>query len=193
MNNVERRTFEFTEVRAVKDKLQIEGHAAVFNHLSEDLGGFREQIRPGAFSQSIQEDDILALFNHDPNLILGRNRAGTLQLAEDEQGLRMLVQVPDTQTARDVMSLVERRDITGASFAFMVPKGGDQWERTDAFDLRTLLFVRLRDVSAVTFPAYPQTDVAVAKRSLEDWRATLEPVLPVQRNLRDRYLRLLDK
>lgn len=193
MNNVERRTFEFTELRAVRDQLQIEGHAAVFNHLSEDLGGFREQIMPGAFAQTIAEDDIMALFNHDPNEVLGRNRAGTLQLTEDGQGLSMLVQAPDTQGARDLMTLIERRDITGASFAFRVPTGGDRWERTDAFDLRTLLFVRLRDVSPVTYPAYPQTDVAVAKRSLEDWRATLEPVLPVRRNLRERYMRLLDK
>ena len=192
MDNIERRTFQFTEIRAIKDKLRIEGHAAVFNRLSDDLGGFREQINPGAFAQSIAEDDVYALFNHDPNVVLGRNRAGTLTLSEDSAGLVMVIAAPDTQAARDVLTLIDRRDITGASFSFVVPQGGDRWERMEQFDLRTLLYVRLRDVSPVVFPAYPQTDVALAKRSLEAWRQTLTPAAPAARLLRERYQRLLD-
>jgi len=190
----ETRNFQFTEVRAVKDKLRLEGHAAVFNRLSEDLGGFREQIMPGAFSQSIAEDDILSLFNHDSNYVLGRNRAGTLQLSEDTTGLAMAINLPDTQIGRDLMTSIERRDITGASFAFMVPSGGDRWEHVDGMDLRTILFARLKDVSPVTFPAYPQTDVSVAKRSHEIWQAiNAAPPVPVARLLRERKMKLTEQ
>jgi hypothetical protein len=192
MVNIERRAFEFTEVRAVKDKLIIDGHAAVFNLLSLDLGGFREQVNPGAFAQSIAEDDIYGLFNHNPDIVLGRNRAGTLVLTEDSTGLGMNIKAPDTQAARDLILLIERREVTGASFSFVVPAGGDRWERTEAFDLRTLLHVRLRDVSPVVFPAYPQTDVSLAKRSLEAWRATLPPQPPVARLVRELGQHLLD-
>ncbi len=187
---METRAFEFTEVRAVKDKLRLEGHAAVFNRLSEDLGGFREQITPGAFSQSIAEDDIMALFNHDPNYVLGRNRAGTLQLNEDTTGLAMIINLPDTQIGRDLMVSVERRDITGASFSFFVPQGGDRWEHMENMDLRTLLFARLKDVSPVAFPAYRDTDLSIAKRSYEAWRQMVAPVAPYARLLRERRMKL---
>lgn len=173
MQAVERRAFELTEVRASRDKMTIEGHAAVFNRLSEDLGGFREQVAPGTFAQTIEQDDVFALFNHNPDYVLGRNRAGTLQLSEDGSGLRMVITLPDTQIARDLMTSVERRDITGASFGFMTEE--DSWERVDGMDIRTLRRVRLMDVSPVTYPAYRATDVAVAKRSLDRWSEQLKP------------------
>ena len=77
----------------------IEGHAAVFDSWSETLGGifpFKEKVRKGAFAESIGRDDIRALFNHDPNYVLGRNRAGTLELVEDDVGLRVRITPPDT-------------------------------------------------------------------------------------------------
>lgn len=179
---VEYRGFELSEIRAVRDKLEIEGHAAVFNRLSEDLGGFREQVSPGAFSQTISEDDIYGLFNHDPSKVLGRNRSGTLQLAEDPLGLSMHIDLPDASYARDLLVSIERRDITGASFGFVVPRGGDSWEEMEGgVALRTLLHVRLLDVSPVTYPAYPQTDVSVAKRSLDEWRTSQRPPSPMAR------------
>lgn len=144
------------------------GHAAVFNQLSEDLGGFREKIAPGAFKTSIGEDDIRALFNHDPSLILGRNVAGTLRLKEDRVGLAYELDLPDTQLARDLAVSIERGDITGNSFGFQTVS--DKWEMKDGVDLRTLLEARLFDISPVTYPAYPQTDLAM--RSLEAWRAS---------------------
>jgi len=143
------------------------GHAAVFNAPSEDLGGFREIVAPGAFSQTIVEDDIRALFNHDANQILGRNRASTLRLAEDSQGLAYEIDLPDTQLARDLAASVERGDISGNSFSFQTLE--DRWERLQAGEMRTLISVRLFDVGPVVFPAYPQTDVAL--RSLEAWRS----------------------
>lgn len=144
------------------------GHAAVFNALSEDLGGFREKIAPGAFAASIAADDIRALFNHDPNFVLGRNVAGTLKLAEDETGLAMSCDLPDTQAARDLVVSIERGDITGQSFSFNTIS--DEWNMVEGDTVRTLLAVRLWDVSPVTFPAYPQTDAAM--RGLEAWRAS---------------------
>lgn len=177
MNQViERRVFT-TELRIERraadagTQAVLVGHAAVFNAASEDLGGFREIVAPGAFAQSIQQDDIRALFNHSPDQILGRNRAGTLRLAEDSRGLAFEIDLPDTQLARDLAVSIDRGDISGNSFGFQTLE--DRWERMEAGELRTLVKVRLFDVSPVTFPAYPQTDVAL--RSLQAFRAAAAP------------------
>ena len=154
------------EARAVGAEFRIEGHAAVFNRLSQDLGGFVERIAPGAFTKTIKEADVRALFNHDASLILGRTKAGTLRLAEDETGLLYDVSVPDTSYGRDLMVSIERGDVNQSSFGFRVIDDG--FERTDdGYPLRTLREVSLQngDVSPVTYPAYPDTDVA--SRALE--------------------------
>ena len=148
----------------------IKGHAAVFNQLSLDLGGFREQVAPGAFAEAIAKpDDVRALFNHDPNIVLGRNLAGTLSLREDAYGLAIEIVAPATQTVRDlVLEPMKRGDVTQMSFGFSVNPNGDQWAKNDdGAWIRTLTNVRLFDVSPVTYPAYPQTDVGVARRSLD--------------------------
>lgn len=168
---LERRTFAVAELRAVEDdgKKKIRGHAAVFNELSEDLGGFREQIAPGAFTEAVKEDDVRALWNHDPNFVLGRNKSGTLKLTEDEQGLAIEVEPPDTQWARDLLVSIDRGDVSQMSFGFSVKPNGQNWgEDNDGNIVRTLTGLRLYDVSPVTFPAYPSTDVAV--RSMGDWK-----------------------
>lgn len=141
----------------------IKGHAAVFNMLSQDLGGFREQVAPGAFTQAIKEDDVRALFNHDPNFILGRNMSGTLRLSEDSRGLAIEIDAPDTQTIRDlVLAPIERGDVNQMSFAFNVRPNGQDWAKDEEGRVvRTLKSVRLSDVSPVVYPAYPQTDVAM--------------------------------
>jgi HK97 family phage prohead protease len=157
--------------RRAEGRPVLVGHAAVFNAASVDLGGFREIVAPGAFAQSIAEDDVRALFNHEPDNILGRNRAGTLRLSEDARGLAFEIDLPDTQLARDLAVSIERGDISGNSFGFQTIE--DRWQRADGGDLRTLVRVRLFDVSPVTYPAYPQTDVAL--RSLDAWRAQQEP------------------
>lgn len=161
MTNIERReaTLELRVAKSETDSPKIEGYSAVFGQLSSDLGGFREQIAPGAFAESIKSHDIRALFNHDPNAVLGRNKAGTLVLSEDDNGLFMRVNPPDTQWARDVVALIERGDVTGQSFSFVVEE--DSWDKQDAGWTRTLKKVRLYDVGPVTFPAYPQTDASV--------------------------------
>ena len=173
MIEIERRTFDcggLSVERRADESPQIVGHAAVFNALSVDLGGWREQIEPGAFTQAIREDDVRALLNHSPDVVLGRNRAGTLSLEEDRTGLRVAIDPPDTQAARDLVVSIERGDITQMSFGFRVRPSGANWAETDDGIIRTLTSVSLFDVSPVTFPAYPDTDVVVAKRSLVDWR-----------------------
>lgn len=168
---IERRSFDITlgiEARADKPEM-IVGHAAVFNRIGEG-GWFREQVMPGAFRQSITEDDVRALFNHDANFVLGRNRAGTLRMSEDDVGLAIEIDPPDTQFANDLKISISRGDISQMSFGFEVIK--DSWERGEGkdLDLRTLETVKLWDVSPVTFPFYRDTDVAV--RSYENWKET---------------------
>lgn len=145
----------------------IEGHAAVFNQLSEDLGGFRERIMPGAFSEHLKtKPDVRALFNHDPNIVLGRTRSGTLSLAEDDQGLAFDCMPPDTQSARDVMTSIDRGDIDQCSFGFYAKR--TKWceephpdypdDNSRKIVVREVHQAEVFDVSPVTFPAYPQTD-----------------------------------
>ena len=110
----------------------IEGHAAVFDSWSETLGGifpFKEIVRKGAFNESIGKDDIRALFNHDPNYVLGRNRAGTLELVEDDIGLRVKITPPDTSWAKDILTSIRRGDITQMSIGFIVED--DKWSTKD--------------------------------------------------------------
>lgn len=169
MIQTEQRAFLASELRIEsRDGVlpKIRGHAAVFNELSEDLGGFRERIAPGAFSESVKRDDIRALFNHDPNFLLGRNRAGTLELSEDATGLEVIIDPPDAQFARDLLVSIERGDISQMSFGFRTLL--DEWEFQGGVAVRTLREVQLFDVSPVTFPAYPQTDVAA--RAMNAWR-----------------------
>lgn len=170
---IERRIFETgIEVRARDEGgATVRGHAAVFDSLSENLGGFREQIRPGAFDDVLQ-DDVRALFNHDPNHILARTKSGTLSLGVDERGLTYEFDSPDTTTGRDLLVSMQRGDVSQSSFGFIVED--DQWDEDDEGRIvRTILsFKRLYDVSPVTFPAYPDTDVA--KRSMGDWQKDLQ-------------------
>jgi len=156
----EERTFSI-EMRVSKDEgRKISGYASVFNQWSDDLGGFREIVRPGAFKKTIKEADVRALFNHDPNYVLGRNKAGTLQLEEDDKGLKIDIDPPDTQWARDLSTSIERGDIDQMSFGFRTVK--DKWSGSEEGKTdRELLEVELFDVSPVTYPAYPTTTVSI--------------------------------
>jgi len=159
---VEHRAFPMTgvEIRAGDgEPPKIVGHAAVFNSLSEDLGFFREKIAPGAFAKTIQEADVRALWNHDPNYVLGRTKSGTLKLAEDDKGLAVEIIPPDTQWARDLTESIRRGDVDQMSFGFQVVK--EEWEGDGNNPVRVLKEVKLFDVSPVTFPAYTATDVQV--------------------------------
>lgn len=150
----------------------IRGMAAMFNSMSEDLGGFREQIAPGAFKRAVESSDIRALFNHDANMVLGRTTSGTLRVMETDAGLEFEVDMPDTTYARDLMTSMKRGDINQCSFGFSIGEGGDTWEKDSAGNyMRTIRSVeRLYDVSPVTYPAYPETKCAT--RSLEKLKET---------------------
>lgn len=163
-NQIERRLLKFDkiEIRAGENGSKIlAGHAAVFDKDSEEMWGFTERVAKGAFTKTLQDDDIRGLFNHNPDYVLGRNRSKTLRLAEDAVGLGFEVDLPDTQLARDLVVSIERGDITGCSFGFSTI--ADRWEYAEdgSRTLRTLLECKLYDVGPVTFPAYPDTDVAV--------------------------------
>lgn len=169
MEEKEIRTWRLDEIEvreADADGPLIVGYAAVFNQLSENLGGFRERIAPGAFRESLAAgDDVRALWEHDPQYVLGRNVAGTLTLAEDRQGLRVAIRPPATTWAADLMTSMRRGDVNQMSFGFSVPKGGDSWEMVDGTQIRTLKRVRLADVSVVAYPAYPTTSAEARARA----------------------------
>lgn len=164
------------EGREATDEMALVGYAARYGVLSHNLGGFREQIRAGAFRRAVAAqssgEGVVCLWNHDPNNgILGRTTAGTLKISEDDKGLFFRCKLDrNQQLHRDIHSSIQRRDTNSCSFAFTVPSGGDKWESgVDPEDgkpcaMRTLLDVDLLDCSPVCYPAYPQTSVDARHR-----------------------------
>jgi uncharacterized protein len=166
---LERRCIDFDELPECELTLEarangtqvLTGYAAVYNRLSLPLreGGsaFREVIRPGAFDRILTrqrgKQDVVALLNHDSNMILGRTSSGTLELSSDDKGLRYTVTPPDTQVGRDTLELVRRRDLRGSSFAFAVDEKGQHWTSDEQGSLREIRDVSmLADVSVVLTP-----------------------------------------
>jgi HK97 family phage prohead protease len=156
------------EVRAAMDDPNcIEGYAAVFDSMSEDLGGFRETIMPGAFKRALAESpDILCVVDHDSQRLLGRTSSGTCQIMEDDRGLRFRCNMPNTNLGRDMMALIARGDYSQCSFKFgMDPddEEAEEWEEKSGVIVRTIRSVALLgDVSPVLTPAYRATSVSVA-------------------------------
>ena len=171
------------EKRALNDGVStvIVGYASVFNRESENLGGFVEIIEPGAFRDAIMKDDVRALFNHDDNLVLGRVKSRTLDMSEDELGLRVSIVPPETTYARDLMAVMARGDVSQMSFAFTLDREDQEWteDKTRGLYVRKIKRIRrLYDVSVVTNPAYPDTTVAASQlRSLKEISNKI--VLPV--------------
>lgn len=170
----------------------LTGYAAVFDSLSEDLGGFREIIKPGAFDRALKEGhDVRALVNHDNSLLLGRSASGTLRLSVDPRGLKYEIDLPDTTAARDVAESVKRGDISGSSFGFRTI--ADAWPKVDGVVTREVIDLELLDVSPVTYPAYRATEVSL--RALERAKAEAivappeaspEPAAPIERLKREK-------
>ena len=188
---IERRDFAFEEdtdlvVESRADgRTSIVGYAAVYNRLSLDVGGFKEEIMPGAFDKILSRQrgrqDVVALFNHDSNIVLGRTSSGTLELSSDDKGLKYVVTPPVSRA--DVLELIQRRDVRGSSFAVTVDKSGESFRTgEDGKAVRQIREVSgLYDVGPVLVPAYPSTSAAVAMRSYEAWLAeqTQEPAAQV--------------
>lgn len=160
----DRRAFPISDIAVTRSDdgtpQTIRGYAAVFNSLSEDLGGFREQIAPGAFARSLRDEDVVSLWQHDSSLPLGRVTNNRLELVEDEHGLRFVITPINTQWGRDALTTVDTGTVRAMSFGFSVRADGDKWERIGNEVIRTLIDVRLFEVSPVTWPAYPATSAA---------------------------------
>ena len=159
-NHDEIRVVRDGELRATAepDGRTIRGYAAVFDSPSLPISernrqSFTEYVRRGAFTRTIVEDDVRALFSHDESKILGRTKARTLHLAEDQTGLRTTIRLPNTSLASDIYENVKVGNLTGFSFRFQARK--DHW--SNGGDRRELLDVQLSEISLVAFPAYPQT------------------------------------
>lgn len=146
------------------DGMSFSGYAAVFNSDSEPLP-FIERIMPGAFRKSLKSRNNIRMYlNHDSSMLLATSRAKTLRLEEDQRGLKVEADLPDTTIGRDLSTLIKRGDVDSMSFGFSVPPKGDSWSEDGS--VRELKEVRLYEVSVVTgFPAYQATTASV--RSLD--------------------------
>lgn len=194
-----RDTVEGLELRAApegsKSPGTIVGYAAVFEKYSCDLGYFREKIQRGAFAKAIAACDVRALVNHDPNKILGRKSAGTLRMVEDEIGLKVEIDLPDTSVGRDAAEDIRTRNIQGQSFSFTTSI--DQWDWSGETALRTLVEVdQLYDVGPVVFPAYEETSIAMrsfqAQRDERSKAASATPDHVLESERDSARLRLLE-
>lgn len=153
-----------SELTAADKKLV--GYAVRWNSLSEIIWDeFREQFAPGAFADSLAAGgDVRALYEHNYTQLLGRTQSGTLLLTQDDNGLRFELTPPDTQLGRDVLTLVERGDLSGMSFGFRALK--ESWDIGQSPYLRTITTAELIEITVTSMPAYPESAVEVAQRSL---------------------------
>jgi hypothetical protein len=159
----------------------IRGYAVVYNRLSLDLGGFRERILPGAFDAVLNRQrgrqDLVSYFNHNPDVMLGRESSGTLKVWSDDKGVGFEVVPPTTRA--DILELVQRRDVKGASFTFSVEKGGEGFTTDEnGRAIREIRAANLYELGPVVQPAYPSTSAAVAMRSYQAWLESQERNAP---------------
>lgn len=168
-DNREYRSYPVKQIElraAASAPTQIVGYAAVFNQLSEDLGFFREKIAPGAFAGSISTEDVYALWQHKSDQPLARKGNRSLGLREDTIGLNVEITPPDTSWGRDAVVSVQSDLVKHFSFGFQVVR--DEWDYSNRdMPIRTLLEVKLFEVSPVTFPAYPQTSAEARAKVAE--------------------------
>lgn len=167
------------ETRSDDNGMYIEGYFSVFNSNYEIYPGCTESVAPGAFSNTLG-GDIKALCDHDTRLVLGRNKAGTLELREDSHGLWGRITInPNDSDAVNLYERVKRGDVDQCSFGFDIVREESDF-RDDGTVHFTILEVELFEVSVVTFPAYAETSVSarkqdvaeIQKRKLDAWRMT---------------------
>lgn len=155
------------KVREEGEDLHITGYFAVFNSIYEIFPGATESVAPGAFSNTIS-DDIRALINHDTTLVLGRNKAGTLELREDARGLWGDITINRNDSdAMNLYSRVQRGDVDQCSFGFDIVKE-DTEIREDGSVHWTIREVKLYEVSCCTFPAYEDTSISARAKQVEE-------------------------
>lgn len=154
------------------DELVIEGYFSVFGRETELWPGAFEEIAPGAFANTLS-NDIRALINHETRLVLGRNKAGTLELREDSYGLWGQIKInPNDTDAMNLYERVKRGDVDQCSFGFNIVREDTEW-RDDGSVKWTIREVDLHEVSVVTFPAYEDTGVQARRKQVEEHRARL--------------------
>lgn len=159
------------------------GYAVRFEQLSDELGGFREKVRKGSFAKSLSERAVKAFWNHNSDYVLGSTENDTLKLWEDETGLRFELELPDTTAGMDAEKLIKRGDVKGVSFGFRTIK--DEWEeKDDRSVVRTLIEVKLFEISPTAIPAYPQSDISLrtAQEAYEKYKAEAEAARATQEN-----------
>jgi HK97 family phage prohead protease len=143
-------------VKTTDNKRILEGYAAVFD-VWTNIGWFKEIIRKGSFSETIRNDDIRALWNHNPDFPFARNTSGTLKLSEDDHGLHYEFEIPNTTYGNDLIENVNNKTVTQNSFGFSILD--EKWGKENGDEYREILKVMLYDISPVTYSAYPQTSL----------------------------------
>lgn len=179
------------EVRSYTEKLEIReakegtigtlvGYAVVYGVESRDFGHWREVIQRGAFKDSLASGkDIFAFDQHNSGEVIGRSSAGTLRITDEERGLKVEIDLVDTQRNRDLLTDVRAGHITGMSFGMPYASIHDTWEKRGEYDLRTITKADLVEVSAVTFPAYEATELSA--RSYDNFRKETSATMTPQR------------
>ncbi|MER5894774.1 HK97 family phage prohead protease [Streptomyces sp. NPDC001876] len=161
---------ELEERSSTDGRISMRGYAYRFNELSQDLGGFRERIVPGAGAPSLRKNDVYATFNHNSSALLGRTSSGTLRVGEDNEGGFYEIDLPDTTVGRDVAELLKRGDLKGSSFTFRVLDGGQRRAAEDDPDtglpVREITAMDVSELGPVTNPAYLTTQASL--RSVEE-------------------------
>lgn len=190
MDDMEKRSFETTEVRVLKsddDTVSFDGYVAKYGQRSRFLG-FYEEIEPRAFDNALKEDkNIFALYNHEWDKVLGSTENGTLELRSDDIGLRFkLTPKANTSYINDVKELVESGELRGVSFGFKARK--DKWRRENGKDVRTLLDVSLSEITLTPRPAYESSEVAVRSHEnyvneMQDYQAEQKAKINILLNL----------
>lgn len=175
-STVEKRILASARIESRADEGEkLVGYAAVFD-AETDIGGyFREVVARGAFKAAIGRDDIHALYNHDYGMVIGRKKAGTLLIEEDDYGLRVEITPPNTQLARDLIENIRSGNIDQMSFAFDMTGGKQTWDETGQTPLRRIEQVgELFEVSIVPRGAYPTTEIGLrAYQAARSARSTI--------------------
>ena len=187
-NSLEVRRFSATECRMSPDGQTLRGYAAKYDSGSFDMG-YIETIAPGAFDRTLADDDeVLALVEHDTGKLLGRRSAGTLRLDQDTDGLTFEIDLPQTQLGNDTREQITRGDLGSMSFAFSMDQDTDEeWSTADGKRSRRLLNLRLHDVSVVASPAYKETSVGVRSSKMKPEVNKMDEVAEASRDTSPEY------
>ncbi|WP_386692719.1 hypothetical protein O1Q79_00583 [Lonepinella sp. MS14434] len=173
--------FEIRSADVQAENKKLIGYVVKWDSPSELLwGDFIERFSPNAFAESLASgSDIRALFEHDYSKLLGRTKANTLKLEEDKIGLRFELTPPDTTLGRDLLVSVERGDISGMSFGFLVKS--EQWDFDVTPCQRTIKNAELVEITVTSIPAYPESNIQIAKRSMEQAKIKQKPTALLHR------------